>query len=123
MLASVQRGAGLDGSSLASWAGSSLFLAEPLCPSFLVYIGSPAQFSVFPELILGPGRNGCDVAGHVFSASQNHRQPEGDVLKVLMGGKFGAQRQVGEAPLESLHGLERKEGYSPPTDKEMQTQS
>lgn len=70
----------------------------PLCPSFLVYIGSPAQFSVFPELMLGPGRNGRDVVGHPFSASQNHRQPDGDALKVLMGGRFGAQRQVGEEP-------------------------
>lgn len=99
MLAFVQRGAGLGGGSLASCAGPFLFLAEPLCPSFLVYIGSPAQFSVFPELMLGLGRNGRDIAGHAFSASQNHRQPEGVPLKDLIGERFGAQRQVGEIPL------------------------
>lgn len=57
--------------------------------------------------MLAPGRYGRDVAGH---ASQNHRQPEEDALKVLVGGRFGAQGQVGEVPPapECTYGLERK---------------
>lgn len=42
---------------------------------------------------------------------KNHRQPEGDILKVLIGEMFWALRQMGEAPSGCPHGLERKEGY------------
>lgn len=54
--------------SLGSCSGSSVFLAVPFILHFSV--GSPAQFSVFLKLVLGSGRNGCDVAGYVSPVSQ-----------------------------------------------------
>lgn len=44
---------------------------------------------------------------------KNHRQPEGDALKVLIGVMFWVLRQMGEAPSVYRYGLERKEGYLP----------
>lgn len=66
--------------------------------SFISQCRKPTEFSVFPELMLGSGRNGCEWLTLFFQSLKNHRQPEGDALKVLMGGKFWVLRQMGEAP-------------------------
>lgn len=58
------------------WAGQPGFLSWFLCvfSSVLLFFISqcrkPTQFSVFPELMLGSGRNGCDVGDYVPPVSQ-----------------------------------------------------
>lgn len=90
--------------SLGSCSGSSVFLAVPVCPSF-PSVGNPTQFSVFPELMLGSGRNECDVADYVPPFSPKSQAAKGRCAQGPNGREVSSTEADGETPSGCPHGL------------------